>query len=116
VTDLVTANRSRTPDQVADAAATILLTEIRESVLRLVAELPSPPGSIRISARDIAVELEWPATDQQANPAVTADGQPESGEGSPPPPPIVRRSLARGRSSRSGTRFRLASSSPSWRR
>lgn len=38
-----------------------LLAEVRGSVLRLLADLPTPPGRIRVSARDIAVELEWPA-------------------------------------------------------
>jgi acetyl-CoA carboxylase biotin carboxyl carrier protein len=69
-----------------------LLAEVRGSVLRLLADLPTLPGRIRVSAWDIAVELEWPAADQQApssgQPAAAhrvATTAPAAGRGGPPP-------------------------------
>lgn len=90
MTDLVTADSPGAPDPAPGPADTTLLAEVRESVLRLVAELPSPPGSIRISVLDIAVELEWPAADQQGHsqeqptaPVGRPGGQPEPGRAGP---------------------------------
>jgi acetyl-CoA carboxylase biotin carboxyl carrier protein len=68
VTDLTTANRPGEPDPADDFGSAMLLAQARESILRLVAELPAPLGRIRVSARDVAVELEWPATGRQAHP------------------------------------------------
>jgi acetyl-CoA carboxylase biotin carboxyl carrier protein len=63
----------------ADRAA--LLAKVGESVLHLLTSATSPPRSIRITALDIAVELEWPATATPAAPA----GQPDPGDDGPPP-------------------------------
>jgi acetyl-CoA carboxylase biotin carboxyl carrier protein len=68
VTGLAAANRFGQPDPAADLEAAMLLAEVRESVLRVVTELPTPPGWIRISARDVAVELGWPAAGDGTSP------------------------------------------------
>lgn len=44
-----------------EAQRTELLAEVRGSVLHLLAELPRLPERLRVSARDIVVELEWPS-------------------------------------------------------
>jgi acetyl-CoA carboxylase biotin carboxyl carrier protein len=96
VTDLVTPDRLNQADPTSELERTSLLTEVCGSVLRLLAESPKLPERIRISAQDIAVELEWRATDQQAppqGPATTAQliavppttEQPSSGGDSPSP-------------------------------
>lgn len=57
------------PAEVRPAA---VLAEVRSSVLVLLAELPAPPARIRVSAQDVAVELEWPATGAPASAAPAA--------------------------------------------
>jgi acetyl-CoA carboxylase biotin carboxyl carrier protein len=66
VTEPTTRDRLDHAGESPETERTGLLAEVRGSVLRLLAELPALPGRIRVSARDIAVELEWPAADQQA--------------------------------------------------
>jgi acetyl-CoA carboxylase biotin carboxyl carrier protein len=71
VTDLVSRDQLGLTDPDPAARPAALLAEVNGSVLRLLAELPRLPGRIRISARDIVVELEWPAADQPASPPAT---------------------------------------------
>lgn len=94
MTDLVTPDRLSQAGPTAATERTALLAEVRGSVLRLLAELPEPPEWIRISVQDIAVELQWRATDQpppgptataQIIAATPATEQPASGEDSPSP-------------------------------
>jgi acetyl-CoA carboxylase biotin carboxyl carrier protein len=85
-------------DPGTEAGRAALLAQVHRSVLRLLAELPAPPDRIRISVRDIALELEWPATSQRApaqqSPQAAAGGAsaaPAAGQaaltgGSPPLP------------------------------
>lgn len=80
MTSQATAEPSENPDPAADAEAVALLSEVRDSVLRLVAELPTSPGLIRVSVRDIAMELSWSAA---------ADAGPPSPIGPPSPTPAV---------------------------
>ncbi len=44
------------------AQRSALLVEVRSSVLRLLAELPQLPERVRVSVRDITVELRWPTS------------------------------------------------------
>jgi acetyl-CoA carboxylase biotin carboxyl carrier protein len=56
-------------DELAEMARSALLAEVRGSVLRLLAELPRLPARLKVSARDVTVELEWPAPGEQAHSA-----------------------------------------------
>jgi acetyl-CoA carboxylase biotin carboxyl carrier protein len=47
----------------------MLLAQVRESMLHLVAELPNPPARIRISVQDVAVEMDWTAVSQRGDTA-----------------------------------------------
>lgn len=53
-----------------------MLAAVRASVLVLLAELPTPPARIRVSAQDIAVELEWAAPAPVAVPAAPVAAAP----------------------------------------
>jgi acetyl-CoA carboxylase biotin carboxyl carrier protein len=96
VTDLVPREQLSQAHPTSEIERTALLAEIRGSVLRLLAELPKLPERIRISAQDIAVELQWRVTDQHAPPqgsatttpiiaATPTTEQPASGAASPAP-------------------------------
>lgn len=76
-------------EQDGDTQRSTLLAEVRGSVLRLLAELPRLPERIRVSARDIAVELEWPAPGPMLPASVVSPEAPAptvTGPGCPPPP------------------------------
>jgi acetyl-CoA carboxylase biotin carboxyl carrier protein len=94
VTELATWDRPDHTGASPETGPAGVLAEVRGSVLRLLAELPSLPKRIRVSAWEVAVELEWPAVDQRppapgqpatadstATPAPT--GRPAAGEGAP---------------------------------
>ncbi|MGH3685607.1 MAG: acetyl-CoA carboxylase biotin carboxyl carrier protein [Pseudonocardiaceae bacterium] len=77
-----------------DAQRCALLAEVRGSVLRLLAELPRMPQRVRVSARDVAVELQWPAPGPLPPVTVVATEAPAlavtdlavTGPDGPPPP------------------------------
>jgi acetyl-CoA carboxylase, biotin carboxylase subunit len=89
VTGVVSGNHSGHFEPAADLRTATLLAEVRESVLRMVTELPTPPERIRVSAGDIAVELQWPAAGESAPqrqlPAVPPAAGPEPAGGQPAP-------------------------------
>jgi acetyl-CoA carboxylase biotin carboxyl carrier protein len=96
LTDRMTRDRPRPADPDTETGRAALLAEVGRSVLRLLAELPTPPDRIRIRVRDIALELEWPAPDRRApaqsplaaaggTTAAPAAGQPAPTGGGPPP-------------------------------
>ncbi|MEO3930635.1 biotin/lipoyl-containing protein [Micromonosporaceae bacterium B7E4] len=43
----------------ADASVPEVLDQVRDSALRLIAELPRPPYALRVRAGDVSVEVEW---------------------------------------------------------
>lgn len=53
-----------------------LLAEVRGSVLRLLDALHIPPGRIRVSVQDVAVELEFPVPEAAVRPGTTAPAVP----------------------------------------
>ena len=80
-----------------DPERSALLADVRGSVLQLLTELPRLPERVRVSARDIAVELEWPApVSTRTAPAQPVAAQPvaasevgqqaPTAEGGQPPP------------------------------
>ena len=65
MTELVTWDLAQA-DPIRQVDRATLLAAVGGSVLHLLASAPTPPRSIRVTARDIAVELEFPAAHQPA--------------------------------------------------
>lgn len=75
MTDLMTPKPGTEPS--------MLLAQVRESMLHLVAELPSPPTRIRITAQDVAVEMDWTAIGHSLEAPAVWDPQAISPAGTP---------------------------------
>ncbi|MEV4517939.1 biotin/lipoyl-containing protein [Dactylosporangium sp. NPDC049525] len=89
MTDVLTTHRPEQTDAGPQPAGPDPLADVGGSVLRLLAALPALPGRIRVEARGVAVELEWPPPASGATPTAPVAAPSPAPPAVPPavPPP-----------------------------